>query len=157
MVERIETFVVTIPSAYTTTGITVQSLNFPEGIVRRVEIVYPDGCAGLVGARLTYGGGTLAPRTTGAFVRRNDDTATWDLNKVPTGSQWKLEGVNSDAFDHSLTVLLYVDEFGTDDPTGSVLPPVIGDDVGGGAPTEGLDVLFPAAAGSPPGFEDTAD
>ncbi len=110
MTDRVESTQATVPAG-TTIAVPFTALaNMPDGRVRRVEIAFPDGCSGLVGAQLVYAGVAVMPRSRGEFLFGNDRVYSWESGDLPTGSQWGIRAVNSDIYDHMLEVVFYCDE-----------------------------------------------
>lgn len=96
-------------------------LSFPEGVVGQVEIVVPDGCAGLVGFQLVYSGQPVIPRTAGQFIVANGEVIRWPLSNYPAGGRWACRAYNTDVFNHTLFFRFLVNEHNTVD-TGVVMP-----------------------------------
>lgn len=108
MTDRLEVFHVTVSGAQLTDVTT--DLDFTDGIVEQIDILFPDGCLGNVRAKVLYGGTQVIPRGTSA-LRANNETVKIPLSGLfPTGSSWQLALSNIDFFDHELEIRFYIRE-----------------------------------------------
>ena len=110
MADRQESQVVTCPALTPTTAPVEIQLTWPGGIVRHVEIVIPDGHAGLTGIALGYGHNFIIPRSNGGLYSGNDDIIRRYYNDRQQGVQWSAFLVNGDTIAHSWEVRFDLDE-----------------------------------------------
>lgn len=96
-------------------------VRFPDGVVDAVEIVVPDGCAGLVGFQLVYSGQPVIPRNPAQFIVANGEVIKWPLSNYPAGGRWAVNAYNTDVFNHTIFLRFLVNEFNTQDD-GTVAP-----------------------------------
>lgn len=57
---------------------TTQKMTLPKGIIKRVEVVFPDGCAGLVAVQIFRGRSQVWPYNPGEAFRANNDVIGFD-------------------------------------------------------------------------------
>lgn len=125
MAEREEVFAVTVAAGVARTAPVTTNLVFTDGIPVAVELVIPDGVAGLAGARLSYAGVGILPRTKGAFFVGNDEVIQREVSGFPTGKSWQFVGFNTDIYPHTFEVRIQLNEFPVK-AAGEVLPVLIG-------------------------------
>lgn len=111
MADRTHAFTVTVAAQTARTAPATTPLDFPEGIVRAVEVVIPDGVSGLAGWAFTYGGEWIIPYDRDTWVISNNEQVKWEVDNKPTGSQWALTAYNADLYNHTFYVRIHVDEF----------------------------------------------
>lgn len=104
MAERFEIFDIAVPAGTASSAPLTTATKYSDGTPLEVEIVFPSGCAGLVGVRLDYGAVTLVPMTAGAWIRGNDEVVKWPLEGYPAGGGWKITAYNTDVYTHTLQV-----------------------------------------------------
>lgn len=123
MATRVEVFQTTVAAL----GADIVDFNFGQdnGTVSRIEVVFPDGCAGLVDLVIMYGGQQVIPYQTGETLRGNNETVGFDdLDDYPTGNSWEMGINNADiAYAHRVTVKFYVSPFVVDQA--ELLPPIL--------------------------------
>lgn len=110
MADRIEIFAVLVPAGTLQTAPQTSPLAFTDGIVQELEIVVPDGHAGMTGFQLAYGGQTIIPESGNVFVVTNDEVIHWPLENYPTGKQWQLVAFNQDLYDHHFYLRFLIKE-----------------------------------------------
>jgi hypothetical protein len=99
-------------------------LEFVDGIVEQVDIMFPDGCLGNVRLRLLYGGTQVIPRGT-SQLRANNETVKIPLSGLfPTGSAWQVAMSNGDFFEHEVEIRFYVREIPAPAPSLALPVPV---------------------------------
>lgn len=110
MVDRIESFTVTIPAGTAiATPVTVPT-SFPDGVVVQIETRIPSGPSGLMGFAFQHSSQQIIPRTDGEWILGDDDYFTWPLQNYPTGNKWSVLGYNLDVYDHSFYLRYLVNE-----------------------------------------------
>lgn len=111
MADRIHLFQVTVAAGTQQAAPAVTDLDFPDGIVRAVGVVVPDGVAGLAGCAFTYQNEWIIPYARGTYIVSNDEKILWDVDNKPTGSQWQVTAYNEDVYPHTFYIRVFVDEF----------------------------------------------
>lgn len=77
-------------------------------IVRRILLVFPAGCGGLVGVRIEAGAGYAFPNQPNQYMLFDDYTYELSVDNQVDSGQWRLVGFNRDFIDHEiLTVFEY--------------------------------------------------
>lgn len=112
MAERVEIFDVTLPAGGSPSAPVSAPVGFTQGRVDRLQVVFPDGCAGLVGVQLAFAGQVVIPYGPAFFLRGNDEVVDWPLDAYPTNGQWTLVGYNQDVYPHVIQVRWLVTELG---------------------------------------------
>ena len=110
MPDRQEVAQVTCPANTLATAPVEVPLPWIGGIVRRIEIVIPDGHAGLTGIALGYAHQQTIPRTGNTFYSGNDDRIPMDINDKVPGVAWSAFLCNLDLQAHSWEVRFELDE-----------------------------------------------
>lgn len=108
---RIEVFEVTLPAGTPKAAPLEVSTSFPDGELVGLELVFPDGCAGLVGVYLAVGHGQAIPTTAGAFIVGNDETIDYDLTGQSNNGAWSVFGYNLDLYPHTIHARFLVLDF----------------------------------------------
>lgn len=125
---RVEVFEVTVPAGTPKSAPVEVDASFPDGELSRAEILFPDGCAGLVGVRLALGGGQAIPTTRDAWLVGNDETLGYDLTGQPNNGAWSVVGYNLDVYPHTVHVRFLVTDFqylGAGVQPTAVAPPIL--------------------------------
>ena len=117
MAERIELRDVTIPAGTTQATPLSVDVSFDPGVVTAVEIVIPDGVAGLSGIQLAQAHQHVIPYAGSAFLVSNDETVKWPLDGYLNTGNWQVIGYNTDVFDHTYHLRFLIDELGGVDTT----------------------------------------
>lgn len=112
MANRLEVFSCTVPAGTGSNAPATFANSFPDGEVVGVELVIPDGAAGIVGIMLTFGGDQVLPNTAGAFILGNDVTLRYPMERYPTGGRWQLRAYNLGQYPHLVQVRYQVVDFG---------------------------------------------
>lgn len=108
---RVEVFEVTIPANTPKSAPVEVDSSFAQAELSRVELLFPDGCAGLVGVHLALGGGQAIPSTSGSWLVGNDETLAYSLTGQPNNGEWSVVGYNLDVYDHTVHVRFLVTDF----------------------------------------------
>jgi len=110
MAARIEAVTVSTPAG--TAIATPQVTNLPpsEEIVTILEIVIPGGHVGLTGIKIFYGNDQVLPWRGSDWIIANDEKLEWEIEGLPTGSAWKAQTYNTDAYAHSHYLRFHVDD-----------------------------------------------
>lgn len=93
---------VTCP-ANTPTTAPIEITTYPGGddTVVGIEVVIPDGHAGLTGIAFAYGHTPIYPENTGGFVSGNDEVVPIVIADVPHGVSWSVFLCNRDNQPHT--------------------------------------------------------
>ena len=94
----IYTYSLAIPASTKPTAPVTEMQSIVSGIMRQVFIVFPDGCAGLVGTRIVARERVLWPTTPDQWFVNNNYTYVFEENLeiVGSGERIRLEAYNSD-------------------------------------------------------------
>jgi hypothetical protein len=110
MTDFITSFPVTVPAGNGAQNFLRTPLKLGPSNIEKFVLVFPPGCAGLVGAQLNAGGSAAYPTNqSGKFIF--DD---YQLEISPTGQinsgAWDLWAYNTDVFPHTLVLYVYWDK-----------------------------------------------
>lgn len=108
--ERIHAFTVTVPAQTLEASPQETLLDFERAEVFGIEIVIPTGHKGLTGLALLISGRQMIPIDRGTWIQGNGDKLTIGLDRFPQGGLWMSSAFNSDAFEHSFYLRLFVGE-----------------------------------------------
>lgn len=100
---------ITIPKNTAAASPYSEVINPGEGIVTRVWVRFPRGCAGLVGVRLLDRSSQFAPLPAPGWLVADGETIDWVENRRLMGGPWvvTVEGYNTDTiYPHTLQVVL---------------------------------------------------
>jgi len=96
-----------IPKNTTEKAAIKEELDIVRGIIHRVEIVFPRGCANLARVQIFYAGTQIYPSKTGQFFMGDDETIAFnDFLRITTHplklviKTWNLDEI----FDHEIQV-----------------------------------------------------
>lgn len=123
MADWIESFTVTVAANVASPGVESVLTTRQDGVVERVEIVIPNGHAGLTGIAMFFSLAQVIPYVGGQFVRGNNRRYSFDLDNLPTGQLWQAFAFNTDIRSHSFRVLFHIAAISPLDD--EVLPSVI--------------------------------
>lgn len=102
MATRIEMANVTVPAGTLQAAPQITPMVFNDGRVDQVDIVVPDGCAGLVGFQIGHSGQVIIPYDGVTFTVSNDEDIHWPLEAFPEAQKWFVVAYNTDQFPHTL-------------------------------------------------------
>lgn len=108
--ERIEHFTVLVPAGTTRAAPQTTSLSFNAGIVERIEILVPPGPSGLAGFRILHSNTVVIPYDPDEWIIADNEVLKWSTEGYPTGSAWGFRAHNTDVFDHTFYLRLFVVE-----------------------------------------------
>jgi hypothetical protein len=103
----------------------VTALPFDEGEVLSIEIVIPDGCAGLVGFAFRQSQQQVIPFGDGTWIIGNDEVIRWPTEGYPTGAKWAMVAYNTDLFPHILQTRFLMNETSMPAPLTPTLIPIL--------------------------------
>ena len=78
------------------------SVNLGDSDVEYITIVFPPGCAGLVGVRIEFAVNPVYPKPLGSFFIFDDYTFTIDVSGQGNSGQWRAVGYNQDTYFHTI-------------------------------------------------------
>lgn len=109
MAYQIKTYAFTIAAG--TAKATPLSMDTPLGqfVVSGVELVFPPGCNGNVGLRLTSGGTQMVPANAGGWIVASGETIPWSLSGQITSGKWEAQGYNTGIYDHTIQLRFQLD------------------------------------------------
>lgn len=100
-------FAIFVPASTTQAAPVKERLQLTTGIIHQVEIVFPDGCAGLAHLQILQGGVHLYPyNRNGSFASNNESISFSDHHEITTGRDvlTALAWNNDDTYPHTLTI-----------------------------------------------------
>ena len=102
MAVEVRALAATIPAKTLVAAPVTIDMALPVRTVVGLELVIPDGVAGLVGFRMTMGGVQVIPVNLGSWIIGNNEVISWPLDNYPNSGAWQLQGYNLDLFDHTI-------------------------------------------------------
>lgn len=109
MTDAVLAFTLTIPAG---NGSTLEwGISCPLGWsnVNQITLVFPPGCAGLVGARVGYAGGYVYPATNGQYFIADDYDLVIPVTNQQQAGQWTINGYNKDTYPHNIEGWFFFD------------------------------------------------
>ena len=103
------TFDITLPKFDEEVKLVEKELELTRGVIKRLDIVFPGGCMGLVKARILYGSHPLLPANPAGYVFGDGEVKGGDyfLYLYTPPYALRFEGYNLDKlFDHTITILV---------------------------------------------------
>lgn len=70
--------------------------------VQEIMIVFPPGCAGLVGVQIQYAVNPVYPNDAGGYYVLDNYTLTIPVSRQQQGGQWRIAGYNQDTYPHTI-------------------------------------------------------
>lgn len=109
MVREIQSFACTITAGTAkATPATVQT-KLGQRLVRAVSILFPAGCAGLVGVALSAANTPVIPFGLAQWLVADGEDLHYELDDQIQSGQWALVGYNLGSFDHTIYVRYELD------------------------------------------------
>lgn len=102
---------VTFTKGKTEATIESTDIKVASGVIHRVNIVFPSGCAGLVSVSIFDGAHPIAPSTQGQYYRGDDEIVEFnEFIEIKTGPRiLTIKGFNEDdTFDHKIQIRLFI-------------------------------------------------
>lgn len=106
-------FDVTTPPGTTKATPLVTLCQIPQGIVRRIEWIFPGGCAGNVGMQLGARSITIFPQPSTAFIVRSGSAGEYELEGLHNTGDWSVITYNTGQFPHTIQVTFFHGAFET--------------------------------------------
>lgn len=142
--DRVQLAAFTVPPATSQAAPAVQDVSFPAGKVVQIEVVIPDGHAGVTGLAIMQSQSIVIPASGNVWIVSNDEKIIWDYRDVLNNGSWQLSGYNNDQTNpHTFYLRFLVAENPT--PGGGVQPTVVLDTAD--IEAAGEDLVTTAAAG----------
>lgn len=91
-------------------------VSFDPGDVVALEIVIPDGCAGLVGVALQVAHQQIIPHKKGRWYTGNDEVIRRKVEGYPNSGSWQVLAYNTDINDHVIEVRFSINEIPASTP-----------------------------------------
>lgn len=101
MAQQFFAFKVTVPAGTATATPTSTSVAFDQATVQTIEIVIPDGHAGLTGIALAQAHQQIIPQNTGQWIISNDEKLSFPVEDFLDNGDWQAICYNTDVYDHS--------------------------------------------------------
>jgi len=102
MTDVITTQPLIIPAGNGSTEVYYEEVNLGDSQVESITIVFPPGCAGLVGVQIQYAVNPVYPVGAGSWFVLDDYTYVIDVSNQQTGGQWRIAGYNADIYQHAI-------------------------------------------------------
>lgn len=131
MAERFQFFTITAPAGTLQSAPLSVATPFNPGVVVEIEVIIPDGHAGLTGIRFTNAGVAVIPFNQSTFIVSNDEKIRWPLDGFLDSTDWAAQVFNTDVYDHSFFVRYLVNE---NQPSGAQTAPIV-------APLPVIDIM----------------
>lgn len=90
--------------------------------VDKVQITFPPGCSGLVGAAIYAGGSPAYPNQSNKYLAFDDLTFNQDVANQINSGQWAVVAYNTDVIPHTLQVIFHADYLVQDQSAPSSAP-----------------------------------
>jgi hypothetical protein len=97
-------FSVTIPANTPKAAPVVVPTVFEPNIVNRVEWLFPQGCAGMVGIQIGARSVPVIPSNRALFLTRTGDSSGFDTEDMHDSGDWSVIGYNTGLFPHTIQV-----------------------------------------------------
>lgn len=120
MATRIEAFEVIVPAATAEATPADTDLDMIPGRVESLQVMIPPGPSGLVGFAFVLSGQQVIPFKDGLFIKADNETITWDLERFPEVGTWTVRAFNTDVYDHTLFIRMSMDDEVPEQTPGSV-------------------------------------
>src|SRR5271155_3518316 len=91
-----------LPAGNGSKGIYFDPVNLGWSDVQEIMIVFPPGCAGLVGIQIQYAVNSVYPNAGNAFYVLDNYTLVIPVSGQQLGGQWRIAGYNQDTFPHTI-------------------------------------------------------
>ena len=101
MAQQIFAFKVAVPAGTAISAPTSTSCAFAQATVQAIEIVIPDGHAGLTGLALAQAHQQIIPQNLGQWIISNDEKLTFPVEDYGNNGDWQAIAYNTDVYDHN--------------------------------------------------------
>lgn len=120
MTDFVSAFAPGAPVGTTQTSFATAHIKLGQSDVEQIIIVFPPGCAGLVGVRIGYGGNPVYPIGSNGWFVLDGETITINPTNQQTGGTWNIDLYNLDFYVHNIQVYMYwnyVDQVAASSPS----------------------------------------
>lgn len=97
-------------------------VSFPPRVVEALQVIVPDGPAGLVGWRLLIGGAVVIPYLSAQWIVTAGEAITWPLEGYPDSGAWSVQAYNTGVNAHTLYFRFLLTYVGTPHPVLPFIP-----------------------------------
>lgn len=104
MTDTVKAFSVDLTGNVALNTIVYTSMSLGDAEVTEIKLVFPAGCAGLVGARLEYTDSPVYPAAVDEWYKFDDYVITVNPTRQGNSGAWRLAAYNNDYYDHTLDV-----------------------------------------------------
>lgn len=109
MTDVIKAFSFTIPANGSPSSVFFVDCELGDSNVTKIQVVFPPGCATLVGVRIEHGGSQVYPIDSGTWFIFDDFTVEVEPTDQGTSGQWHVAGYNTDIYPHTIRAYFYYD------------------------------------------------
>jgi hypothetical protein len=95
------------PTGTSTANFATSHIALGQSEVEQIQLVFPPGCSGLVGARITYGGNPVYPIGPSSWFVFDDYVQVVNPTNQETGGTWAIDVYNTDFYAHTLQAYFY--------------------------------------------------
>lgn len=106
MTDVVTSKLITVPANTAIASFVSSGLGIGDSQVQKIEIQFPPGCAGLVGARVTYTKTPVYPRGTNSWFTFDDVLYPIEVTNQGNSGAWALDAYNLDYYAHNLIVYM---------------------------------------------------
>lgn len=128
-------FTVTIPAGTAVAAGFTADLSFPARIVSQINIRVPPGPRGEVGVGIGNSGVITVPYGNSQYIVTDDEDLQFPLDQAIESGSWTFFGYNTGQYNHTISVLFYLDPIPAPPTTSGGALPITG--TGGGTGTTG--------------------
>lgn len=107
MASRVYIFHVTCPAGTAVAAPVTQDCSFNQAEVQEIEVIIPDGHAGLTGLQLQQAHQAVIPYNAGGYIHGNDEQLRFAVEDYIDNGNWQALMYNIDVYDHSWDVRFY--------------------------------------------------
>lgn len=121
MADVVQAFALTLPAGSGSSNITFEDTPLGISDVAQIDIVFPPGCAGLVGARIEFSANPVYPVGSNGWFVLDDDRVQIPVSSQGNSGQWRLSGYNKDFYPHTVRAYYYYNFVDAGSPSPSSL------------------------------------
>lgn len=121
MATEVRSFDITIPAGTAIAAPVTIDVSFPAMVTESVEWSVPKGPSGLMGWRLTSGGGQVIPKNLGSWIVADGQAGNWQLEDLHTSGAWQVTGYNTGSFPHVVRVRFHTSPVEAKEPPATAL------------------------------------
>jgi hypothetical protein len=107
---RVEAPSLTVPAGTPVATPVSTTLYAQRARIVRMEVKVPPGPSGLVGFRFDHSNAQVIPKVPGTWIVTDNEVVQFDLDDLQPWPDWRLVAYNTDVFDHTLYVVLWLDD-----------------------------------------------